>query len=61
MPKFIRRETVKSAKRIFLAPSGKALGIVLKDGKIKYYPCISYNLSICALENATIQGMIRNY
>ena len=61
MPKFIRRETVRNANRIFLTPSKKALGVVNKDGKINYYPCISYNLSICALENATIQGMVRNY
>lgn len=60
MPKFIRRETVKSAKRIFLAPSGKALGIVLKDGKIKYYPCMSYNLSICASVDVQIEGMERS-
>ena len=60
MPKFIRKETVRNANRIFLTPSGKALGVVFKDGKIKFYPCISYNLSICASENAIIHGMIRN-
>lgn len=60
MPKFIRRETIRNAKRIFITPSGKALGVVLIDGKTKFYPCISYNLSICASENATIQGMVRN-
>ncbi len=59
MPKFIRRETIRNANRIFLTPSKKALGVVAKDGKIKYYPCISYNLSICASENATIQGLVR--
>lgn len=59
MPKFIRKETVRNADKIFLTPTKKALGVV-KNGKVNFYPCISYNLSICAQCNANIVGMIRN-
>lgn len=59
MPKFIRKETVRSAERIFLTKSQKALGVE-RNGKVQFYPLCSYNLSVCASVDAIIEGMERN-
>ncbi len=60
MPRFMRQKTVREAEYIFLTKSEKALGVVRK-GKITYYPRSSYNLNICANEDAKIKGLRRVY
>lgn len=56
----MRQKTVREAEYIFLTKSEKALGVVRK-GKITYYPRSSYNLNICANEDAKIKGLRRVY
>lgn len=59
MPKFMRKETARSAERIFLTKSQKALGVE-RNGKVQFYPLCTYNLSVCASVDVVIEGMERN-
>lgn len=46
MPKFIQVKTIEKVQHAFITKSRKAIGCVMPDGKIKFYPAIDYNLKL---------------
>ncbi len=58
MPVFIQYKTAKTADKIMITKNNKAL-IVLKNGKVKFYPKTNYNLSICAQARRDINHLVR--
>lgn len=49
-------KTAKSADKIFLTKTKKALGVV-KNNVVKFYPATNYNFGVCYEARAQIQGM----